>query len=128
MRVILLDECMSPRILPQLWDLGVDAVHVRDRNMLGVEDHIVWRYAQENGRAVVTINKGDFLKLAKSSKAHSGLVVIPSGGTTHAQFLWLSAALTWISTSNTGNGFLNRYVEVDESGNIVFAEIISSED
>lgn len=128
MRVVLLDECISPRMVRLLWDKGVDAVHVRDRDMLEAADHVIWRYAQEQGRAIVTINKGDFLKLASTATAHAGVVIIPSGGNMDAQLSWLVAALDWITTSNTGEGFLNRYIEVNENGDIVCAEIVVAEE
>ncbi len=127
MSILLVDECISPRILPRLRELGIDAIHVRERGMSGVGDHTIWRYAQENGRTVLTINKVDFLKLAKASKEHSGLVILPNGGRPDSQFDWIQAALKWMATSNTGMGFSNRYIEVSEDGQIVLAEIICSE-
>lgn len=128
MRLVLLDECISPRMVRLLWAKGVDVVHVRDRDMLEADDHVIWQYAQEQGRAVVTINKGDFRKLAGATKAHAGVIIIPSGGNMEAQLAWLEAALDWITTSNTGEGFLNRYIEVNENGDIVCAEIVTAEE
>jgi len=121
--MLLLDECMSPRIVTDLWQLGVDTVHVRDRGLLGAPDYVLWNYAQVEQRTVCTINAADFAKLARSTRDHSGLVIIPSGGPASDQLSWVGAAVSWVSTSNSVGGFLNHYIEVGEDGQIVLAEL-----
>jgi len=54
--VLLLDENTSPRIIPALWKHEVDAVHVRDRNLLRAADHELWKFAMDEARTIVTIN------------------------------------------------------------------------
>jgi predicted nuclease of predicted toxin-antitoxin system len=66
--MLLLDENTSPRIVNLLWKRQVDAVHIRDRNLLGAADHEIWRFAQQEARTIVTINGRDFRRLAKSSQ------------------------------------------------------------
>jgi predicted nuclease of predicted toxin-antitoxin system len=121
----LMDECMSPRLVAKLWDRGMDTIHVRDRGMLGSPDHEVWRYAQSENRTVCTINANDFRKIAASQGSdHAGVIAIAGGADPAGQFDMTMAALNWVdSTSNSGSGFLNRYIEVDEDGEIIFAEI-----
>jgi predicted nuclease of predicted toxin-antitoxin system len=70
--VLLLDENMSPRIVRSLWDRDVDAVHVRDRGLLGAADHEIWKFARQEVRTIVTINGRDFRKLAKKKSGSSG--------------------------------------------------------
>ena len=82
---LLLDENISPSLIRALWDRGVDTIALRDRGLLNVADHIVWRLAQEEDRAVVTINYGDFRRLASRSGRHAGLVIVPSGRTRDGQ-------------------------------------------
>lgn len=116
---------MSPRLVTKLWERGLDTVHVRDRGMLGAPDHRVWRYAQNDDRTLCTINANDFRRLGLAEdKGHAGILAIAGGATVAGQFDMLMAGVNWIVTgSNSGSGFLNRYIEVDENGEIVFAEI-----
>jgi predicted nuclease of predicted toxin-antitoxin system len=122
--ILLLDENTSPRIVRTLWQHDVDAVHVRDRGLLGAPDHELWKLALDETRTIVTINAKDFRKLAQRSQAHPGIVVIPSGGSPDAQFNFIMSAVRWVSTTNSTAGFTNRYLEVEENGEIVVAELI----
>lgn len=51
--ILLLDENISPNIVEELWRNGVDALHIRDRNLLEAADHEIWRLANQENRAVV---------------------------------------------------------------------------
>jgi predicted nuclease of predicted toxin-antitoxin system len=102
--MLLLDENTSPRIVNLLWKRQVDAVHIRDRNLLGAADHEIWRFAQQEARTIVTINGRDFRRLAKSSPEHRGIVVIPSGGSPDAQLDLIMSAVTWITSTNSSTG------------------------
>jgi predicted nuclease of predicted toxin-antitoxin system len=123
--VLLLDENTSPRIVRALWAQQVDAVHVRDRGLLGAPDHALWKLALDETRTIVTINGRDFRKLAQRSEQHPGIVVIPSGGTPDAQLGFIMAAVRWVASTNSAIGFSNRYLEVDEEGAIIVAEVLS---
>jgi predicted nuclease of predicted toxin-antitoxin system len=126
--ILLLDENTSPRIVRTLWQNDVDAVHVRDRGLLGAPDHELWKLALTETRTVVTINAKDFRKLAQRSQAHPGIVVIPSGGSPDAQFNFIMSAVRWASFTNSATGFANRYLEIDENGEIIAAELIYKAD
>jgi predicted nuclease of predicted toxin-antitoxin system len=121
--ILLLDENMSPRIVRSLWERDVDAVHVRDRGLLGAADHEIWKFAVQEVRTVVTINGRDFRKLAKTSQEHPGVVVIPSGGSPDAQLNFIMRAVTWVTSANTLDGFSNRYLEIGDRGEIILAEV-----
>ena len=121
--LLLLDENTSPRIVASLWELRVDAVHIRDRGLLGAADHELWRFANQETRTIVTINGRDFLRLARQSQAHSGIIVIPSGGSADAQLTFIMSAVNWVTTANSPGGFSNRYLEVGEAGDITVAEV-----
>jgi predicted nuclease of predicted toxin-antitoxin system len=121
--VILLDENMSPRVVRSLWDRDVDAVHVRDRGLLGAADHEIWKFAKQEVRTIVTINGRDFRKLARNSQDHPGVVVIPSGGSPDAQLDFIMSAVTWVTSTNRRDGFSNRYLEIGDRGEIILAEI-----
>ena len=126
--ILLLDENISPNIVEELWNNDVDAVHIRDRNLLEAADHEIWRFASQESRAVVTINARDFLKLAQRSDRHAGLVVIPSGGTREAQLSFIMTAVAWVGSSNSDAGFTSRYIEVGENGEIVLTRITCRDD
>ena len=126
--ILLLDENTSPRIVRALWERQVDAVHIRDRGLLGASDHELWKFAKQEVRTLVTINGKDFRKLAEQSLEHSGVVVIPSGGSPDAQLEFIMSAVTWATSTNVSNGFSNRYLEVGDDGEIVVAEIIYREE
>lgn len=123
----LLDENISPSLGPRLWPYGVDAIHLRDRKLLGRADHDVWRYAVGESRTVVTTNGADFRKLAAAEALHPGLVVIPSGGRRDEQLEYVVSAVEWVGTANAGVGFMNRYVEVGCGCEIVSYETIYAE-
>ena len=122
--ILLLDENISPRIIPSLWQQQVDAVHIRDRGLLAAPDHALWTFAQSEGRTIVTINARHFRKLARHDASHHGLVVIPSGGSPNAQFEFIMAAVRWVAVTNSDAGFANRYLEIGESGEIVVTEVL----
>lgn len=121
--ILLLDENISPKIVEQLWANNIDAVHIRDRDLLEAADQDIWRFANEQNRAVVTINGRDFLKLAQRSESHSGLIVIPSGANREGQLGFIMTAVAWVNSTNSSAGFTNRYIEVSDKGEIVLARI-----
>lgn len=121
---LMLDENISPKLVNPLWDQGIDAIHVRNRGMLGFADHTLWEYANTEGRIIVTINKGHFMRLAKLSILHPGILVIPSGGTRDEQFDYVMTAVTWAADRNyPGSAFANRYVEVSVALELTFEEM-----
>jgi predicted nuclease of predicted toxin-antitoxin system len=125
--ILLLDENMSPRIVRSLWERDIDAVHVRDRGLLGAADHEIWKFARQEVRTVVTINGRDFRRLARNSEDHPGVIVVPSGGSPEAQFKFIMAAVMWVTSANAPEGFSNRYLEIGERGDIILAEVTSRE-
>jgi len=111
-----------------LWERQVNAVHIRDRGLLGAPDHELWKLAKQEARTIVTINGKDFRKLAKNSQEHPGIVVIPSGGSPDAQLESIMSAITWMTSTNSSDGFSNRYLEIGDKGEIILAEVIYREE
>jgi predicted nuclease of predicted toxin-antitoxin system len=128
MQKMIVDECMSPRVVPALCEMGYDAIHVRDRGMLQAEDYQVWRFALEEDRFVCTINAGHFKKLASLSEIHPGVVIFPNGHNPPSQLNLIMSALAWVTTTNAATGFINRYVEIGDSGEIILSEIVYYEE
>lgn len=68
-----LDENLSPRIAEQLQQRGIDAVSVRDLNLLGDIDTNHLERATAMGRVLVTTDV-DFLRLAAEGREHKGII------------------------------------------------------
>ena len=51
---LLLDQNLSPRLLPALADLFPDSTHVREVGLKAAADHAVWQYAAQHGFAIVS--------------------------------------------------------------------------
>src|ERR1700687_4046669 len=92
---LLLDENISPTLVPKLWERQIDAVHLRDRSLLSSPDRVIWDFAFAEKRTVVTINGRDFITLARRSAYHYGIVIIPSGGTPPEMYSYIMAAVEW---------------------------------
>ena len=107
--------------------LGVDTVAVRDRGMLSATDIQVWRRAQEEARALVTINESDFERIAREADEHHGLITIAGGGSREQQLQYVTLATLWASGKNAIlPNFRNWFVSVDANG-VVRAELMVSE-
>jgi NCAIR mutase (PurE)-related protein len=62
----LFDEHVNRRCLQLLRSAGVDVVHVTDVGLAGADDPTVFRWAQREGRVIVTRNYRDFVPLARA--------------------------------------------------------------
>ena len=51
---LLLDQNLSPRLVPALADLFPGSAHVRDVGLAAASDDEVWRYAAEHGFTIVS--------------------------------------------------------------------------
>jgi predicted nuclease of predicted toxin-antitoxin system len=119
----LLDENISPAIIKPLWAEGIDAIHVRDRGLLGVKDHVIWSRAMEMARIVVTIDRDDFIRFALREKAHHGILAIPSGGGRDEQLNYILTAVLFASASTCS--FANHCADVSVTGDVTFTECTS---
>ena len=61
---LLLDENLSPRLVPRLATLFPGLVHVRDVGLKQASDEAIWEYAKGNGYTVVTTD-ADFVTYAQ---------------------------------------------------------------
>ena len=96
--------------------------------LLGAPDYQLWKLAKQESRTIVTINGRDFRKLANDGQKHPGIVVIPSGGSPDAQLEFIMSAVRWVTSTNSSNGFSNRYLEVGDNGEIILAEVTYQEE
>lgn len=70
-----LDENMPIELARQLRRRGIDAITVRDLDLLGDDDLSHLRRAAEQGRILCTYDK-DYTRLAKQGIEHKGIVFI----------------------------------------------------
>jgi predicted nuclease of predicted toxin-antitoxin system len=111
---LLLDENLSPQLIPRLTTLGIFAQHAAHVGLSGKSDFDIWLYAFEHDQIVVTINAKDFLSLATGSEVHPALVILrESGLTPDEQWTRLEPAFTIIrEEENQGRELINRVIEV----------------
>jgi len=111
---LLLDENLSPRLVPRLARLGIYAMHVAHAGRAGLSDAALFRYAFEQDMAVVTINAADFLTLAAGCELHPGLIVLRvSGLTADEQWDHLEPILRILAANPAGDaGLVNEVVEI----------------
>ena len=61
---LLLDENLSPRLVERLKSLYSGITHVRDVGLNQASDHLIWKWALDNGCTVVTADS-DFVGLSE---------------------------------------------------------------
>jgi len=61
---LLLDENLSPRLVPRLLELYGDIVHVRDVGLQQADDRSIWEWAKARGYAVISTD-ADFVAMSK---------------------------------------------------------------
>lgn len=121
---LLLDEHVSPKIVDPLIAEGIDALPLRDRNMLGCSDARVWQLALHEWRALVTNNARHFVTRAQATAKHPGVVVIPEGMNREEQLNYLLSLAAYALDKNAiAPSFSNCIVSIDESGVILSEEV-----
>lgn len=111
---LLLDENLSPSLVPRLAAIGVFAQHVAHIGRSGLSDAALFRHAFEQDMAVVTINVADFLTLAENVEMHPGLIVLRrSGLSADEQWAHLEPVMQAIlGTAGDAQGLVNEVVEI----------------
>jgi predicted nuclease of predicted toxin-antitoxin system len=124
---LLLDEPVSPSLVPRLAELEIDAVSLRDRGRLEATDHDVWALAMAEERTLVSMNGRHFRRLAEVEYRHPGVLILPSGRSRDEQFIQITSATAWIQTKfPMMPTFANYYVEVTERGDLIGTELFAN--
>lgn len=118
---LLLDENLSASVAVTLCtEDGIDACHVRDRDMLGVKDQGVLDRAFSEDRIMVTVNLDDFVRLARKRELHAGMILIENATLRREhQLAVIRAAVKFIE----GHNMANRVLRVNLDGSMEFEEI-----
>ena len=76
-----LDEDISPKVAEILRKREVDATSAHETGMLEASDEEQLKFASNEGRAMVTRNRNDFITLTvqffESLKPRNGLIIVP---------------------------------------------------
>lgn len=76
----IIDEDLSPAVARRLREEdGHDAIHVRERGLLGQPDHVILEHAFAEDRILITANVKDFQKLARAREIHPGIILVLDG-------------------------------------------------
>jgi predicted nuclease of predicted toxin-antitoxin system len=64
-------------VVRELRALGHDVLTTHDvgKSNQGIEDDTVLRYATDNDRCVITVNRRDFMRLHRANPIHGGIIV-----------------------------------------------------
>jgi predicted nuclease of predicted toxin-antitoxin system len=97
---LLVDACLTPHASGVGWGIGggagVDVVHVNHRDRRTDSDTSLFRYAQANGMAIVTINERDFANRAAKFFPHHGVFFMPEG-LSRAEQIACANRLMWVN-------------------------------
>ena len=119
---LLLDENLSPWAAVRLRDeFRLDVVHVRDRGLLGASDEQVFVVAYAEDRVVVTSNGADFVKLARGSEVHAGLVLFEDSGLLRDEQLEVTRAAVALLLPE--RDLVNRLLRIWRDGRHAFETI-----
>ena len=90
------NENFPQPVVDALRELGHDVLTTRDagRSGKGVPDSEVLHFAVSDGRAVVTINRRDFIRLHQQDSRHAGIIVCSEDADFPGQGQRINAALS----------------------------------
>ena len=75
---LLLDQNLSPRLVAQLADVFAGSLHVRQAGLDRADDDAIWRFARDNGFAIVT-KDSDFQERSQMAASAPRIVWIRRG-------------------------------------------------
>lgn len=79
----ILDEGIHPQVASIAWELGLDVVSVHEIRRRGLSDYDQLRLAAEDGRVLVTRNRGDYVfwtgEFFRAGDPHAGLLLVETG-------------------------------------------------
>ena len=115
---LLIDENLSPRLARWACEQGVPAEAAVHVGLAGAVDEAVFSHALARDQIVVTVNVGDFMRLAASMEIHPGVIALREAGL-NAEEQWsrVQTALQLINQSPDPD-LVNRVLEVqtDDAG------------
>ena len=104
------NENFPLRVVEALRRLGHDVLTVREASLDNqrIGDAEVLAYAVAEGRAVITINRRDFIRLHRQQPAHHGIIVCTEDADTEGQAQRIDEAIRAADTLNNALIRVNR--------------------
>ena len=96
------DEQYPLPVVEFLRPLGHDVLTVQEAGNAGLEipDEDVLAFAVSNERAVLTLNRGDFIRLHRSQPNHAGIIICTQDSNWERQASRINEAISAIDTLN----------------------------
>lgn len=125
---LLIDEDLSPLIASYLCQKMLDAVSVRDRNLLNTPDYEILEYAFQEDRILVTANVKDFERFANIREVHGGIILICDGTLLRREQIEVVniACSAIIAEIEAGRDTINRVLYVETDGSLKFEDLPKS--
>jgi predicted nuclease of predicted toxin-antitoxin system len=123
---LLIDEDLSPSIARYLCkEMLLDAVAVRDRNLLNTPDYEILEYAFQDDRILITANIRDFEKFANIREIHAGIVLICDGTLLRAEQIEVVniAVVAIMAEIASGKDMINRVLFVGTDRSLKFEDL-----
>ncbi|HKP76070.1 MAG TPA: DUF5615 family PIN-like protein [Longimicrobiaceae bacterium] len=112
---LLIDECLTPKLVDVANRFGYLAFHVLHRGWKGNADQVLLGRLRQEGLTLVTNNWQDFRPLLRREEIHAGAIVLPNVPRAE-QIEALERALRAIQSVAPPLDMINTVVEVDTWG------------
>jgi predicted nuclease of predicted toxin-antitoxin system len=123
---LLIDENLSPPLASWACELGIPAEAAVHVGLAGAKDDAVFAHALARDQMVVTVNVGDFIRLAATMEVHPGVIALREAGlSAEQQWLRVQSALQLIQHGKDTD-MINRVVEIQSEAVHVWHEIPAS--
>lgn len=114
---LLVDECLTPKLVEVANAFGYVAYHVLHRGWQSSADPVLLRFLRDESLTLVTNNWQDFGPMLRREEVHAGAIVIPNVPRAD-QIAALEQALRAIQAVEPPLDMINTVVEVDASGEV----------
>lgn len=112
---LLVDECLTPKLVAVAKARGHDATHITFLGKAGLSDWNILTLVLQQEFVLVTNNGRDFLQLFDRVELHPGLIVILPQGDRDLQAALFHRAL---DVAQQAGDLMNRLIEVLPSGEV----------
>jgi predicted nuclease of predicted toxin-antitoxin system len=116
---VLVDECLTPELVPIAHKRGFEAHHVAHRGLSGQPDQVVFETVANEDFLFVTNNREDWCKLLSEVDLHAGLIVIPDCRREVQKMLFGLALAHAIEIG----GLENKRLDIDLDGQITVVDL-----
>jgi len=92
------NEQFPRRVVEFLRDFGHDVLTVQEADNRGLSDNLVLAFATAENRAVLTLNRKDFIKLHRQNDEHKGIIACSRDDNWHRQASRIHDAVAHLET------------------------------